>query len=113
MIFRLKTIRSSLEVINRPDTRGVWIRTPPLTVSIHGWSLSRYQQRPLLAGRIALQVGRGAGYLLSRNLGIPGVTAYLGWRATGGLPLTQTPPRLRAGVTTNGNRIPYHFRAYR
>lgn len=104
-----------LEFNNRPDSRGFHLRVRPIfTLAVHGWSLPRWRRLPLVGWRVALQLGRGAGYITRLGpLSFSGRTAFVGWRTKGSRPgVGKYIERLFCcGVTNNANTVPYGFRA--
>jgi hypothetical protein len=88
------------EVSRRLDSRGFTLRTRVLTLAAHWWP--RWRRFP--GACVTLNFGQGAGY-------IGGATAFLAVNAKGGgLRWLHTPAPFRAGLTRNGNGVPYHFR---
>lgn len=109
-----------LEINNRYDQKGFWLRSKLIRVSFHFWELQRSKlqkgekgmtwtkQRSQWGWKFQIDFGRGAGYIWGRSF-------YIGWRTKGGIlwSANPKPPRiLRMNFTQNGNAIPYGFHTY-
>lgn len=101
---QIKFAGLTIEISDRSDSRGFWIRCVLFTFAAHWWP--RWKRLPGFC--VTFWPGRGAGYVLPWRR-ISGFTFYLAANAKGGRKHMYSPCAFRFGVTRNANEVPYHF----
>lgn len=104
-----------IEKTNRADQKGFFLRPKKGSYILAFHIFPRWNGLKNEKGFLfSFNVGPGAGYMYGPNYCLRGYTFFLGWKARGGHPLYENyqpviPSKVRLGITSNFQKVPYHF----